>query len=903
METSVSIDLEQIARDLRLSADQASRTVALLDEGNTVAFITRYRKDQTGGLDEEQIRQIQESVTRERLLADRKETILKSIESQGKLTEKLAGKIRSAQSTKRLEDLYLPFKPKKQTLATLARQRGLEPLEQQILEGDISVEELAVRATQFVRVDKELFSVDDVMQGVGHLLAERFGERADLRGRLRKIFWKTGKVVTRATASAEAVTVAEQPANEENNAPQENTESGDSDAAPKASESPAAETQPTTTAESTEVATPDAAKQSKKKSKPKAESAFKDYFEYQEPLTKIPPHRILAINRGEREKVLRVKIEVDADQVNQTAEKLLIPPDHSHTEFLQTCVRDALARLVVPSLEREIRRELTERAERHAVHVFARNLRNLLLQPPVHGRRVLALDPGFRSGCKVAAVDAFGKMLAHDVIHIVGNKDRCKQGRDRLVELIRENDLRLVAIGNGTACRETEELVSDILAEELKDTGVEYVIVNEAGASVYSTSEIGREELPDYDATIRSALSIGRRLLDPLSELVKINAANIGVGMYQHDVKATHLRDSLDDVVESCVNYVGVDVNTASPALLRRVSGLNQLTARRLYEYRQEHGPFKNREALKEVAGFGEVTFVQSAGFLKITGGDNPLDATWIHPESYAVASKVLEKMGGSIGELKTSNDRLSEDVPADAAPANTESPLAQKIAQVDRKQLVQELEIGSHLLDDILTSLLRPGRDPREDIPPPMFRRGIMKLEDLKPGMKLAGTVLNVVDFGAFVDIGLKDTGLVHISRLANRFVGDPHEVVEVGDILQVWVHEIDKDRRRVALTAVEPGTESPPPRREKRGARPAGDRRPRRKKSEQSKGGSSSKRVKPPKYKATKQRRERKPKPVKPITKAMKEGSEPMRSFSDLMQFFEEDKPDADVNPSSEK
>ncbi len=421
---------------------------------------------------------------------------------------------------------------------------------------------------------------------------------------------------------------------------------------------------------------------------------------------------------------------------------------------------------------------------------------------------MLAIDPGFKSGCKLAALDEFGNLLDQAVIHLVGKAERKQQGREKLVEMISNHELSLVAIGNGTACRESEELISELLSAELADKGVAYVIVNEAGASVYSTSPFGREEFPDYDATLRGAISIGRRLQDPLSELVKIDPASIGVGMYQHDVKAKHLRASLDAVVESCVNFVGVDLNTASPALLRYVSGLNQLTARRLYDYRSQNGPFKSREQLKEVPGFGEAAFVQAAGFLKIGDGENPLDATWIHPESYELAGQVLENMECTV---------------ADLAQKETTARIAERAAQVRLETLSAQFDAGAMLLRDILAQLSRPGRDPREDLPTPIFKKGVIKLDDLSPGMELQGTVLNVVDFGAFVDIGLHDTGLVHISQLANKYVKDPHDVVSVGDIVKVWVHEIDKDRRRVSLSMIPPGTERTPPKHQRR----KGDRR----------------------------------------------------------------------------
>lgn len=862
---TIAIDLRPVAKALHVSLRQVESVVALFDAGNTVPFITRYRKDQTGGLDEEQIRQIESRLVKMRLLAERKQTILRSIESQGKLTAPLCAAIEAAASTKLLEDLYLPFKPKKQTLATVARERGLGPLADEVLAAAPGCENLDARAADFVNLERGVASPADALLGVGHILAELVSERADLRQRLRQILTRAGKLTS---ARAE----------------------GDE----------------------------------------KVAQGFRDYFEFSDALQRVPEHRVLAINRGERAKVLRVKLEADLETMQAAVDEMVCPSDHPHVEFLRGCGRDALGRLVFPSLEREVRRELTEWAEMHAVEVFARNLRNLLLQKPVRSRRVLAIDPGFKSGCKLVALDEFGNLLDQTVIHVVGKPERKQQGRDKLVELVKTHGLSLVAIGNGAACRESEELISDLLAGELAEQGVAYVIVNEAGASVYSTSPLGREEFPEYDATLRGAISIGRRLQDPLSELVKIDPASIGVGMYQHDVKAKHLRASLDAVVESCVNYVGVDLNTASPALLRYVSGLNQLTARRVYDYRRQHGPFKSREQLKEVPGFGEAAYVQAAGFLKIDSGENPLDATWIHPESYDLAGRVLEKM---------------ECTTADLAEKEAAARIAERAGQLQRDALAAQLEAGEMLLKDILAQLARPGRDPREDLPAPIFKKGVIKLDDLTPGMELQGTVLNVVDFGAFVDIGLHDTGLVHISQLANKYVRDPHDVVSVGDIVKVWVHEIDKTRRRVSLTMLPPGTERTPPKREKRkseGKRGKGrrkatagttsdavaapsaaaqsadaaqadappqsdeaeiaaeaasayDRRPRPpQKRERPRGGGGSKRERTaqpakPKFKSRPASRP-KSKPLHvPLSTEMKAGKEPLRTFGDLKQFID--------------
>lgn len=828
----IAIDLRRVANSVQLPLDQVESVVELLDAGNTVPFVTRYRKDQTGGLDEEQIRNIQSRVAKLRLLEERKQTILRSIEAQGRLTPELSAEIHAAESTKRLEDLYLPYKPKKQTLGSVARQRGLEPLAEEVLTAAPAAVNLDARAADFVNPDRGITSAADALLGVGHILAEGFSERADLRGRLRKILTKSGKLTS-------------------------------------------------TRGEGDE----------------KQAQGFRDYFEYQEQLDRIPPHRVLAINRGERAKILRVKLDADFEAMQVAADELLVPADHPHAEFLRGCARDALARLVLPSLERELRRELTERAESHAVEVFARNLRKLLLQPPVRGRRVLAVDPGFRSGCKLAALDEFGGLLDQAVIHIVGKTERRQEGRAKLIEMIGAHQLSLIAIGNGTACREAEELVSEILAEELKDQQAAYVIVNEAGASVYSTSALGREEFPEYDATLRGAISIGRRVQDPLSELVKIDPASIGVGLYQHDLKAKHLRESLDDVVESCVNFVGVELNTASPALLRYVSGLNQLTARRVYDHRVQHGPFSNREQLKAITGFGDATFIQAAGFLKISSGDNPLDATWIHPESYTVAERVLARVGYAVTDL-VEKERTSE--------------IAQRASAIDPDPLAAELGVGLMSLKDIVAQLARPGRDPREDLPPPIFKKGVIKLEDLTPGMELHGTVLNVVDFGAFVDIGLHDTGLVHISQLANKYVRDPHEIVSVGDIVKVWVHEIDKGRRRVSLTLIAPGTDRAPaqPRREKAphgatkpapaatGEKPQTADRPRRA-DRVPRRPHGAERPQPvaaghrPQNSAKRKPKPngpvKKPKPVVPITHAMIEGKEPLRTFGDLKQLFD--------------
>jgi len=988
MESTVTIDLRHVARGLDFSLRQVQATVELLDEGNTVPFITRYRKDQTGGLDEEQIREIQARLTKLRQLADRKQTILRSIESQGKLTEKLSKQILAATTAKRLEDLYLPFKPKKTSLATLARSRGLEPLAREILDAAPACADLDARAADFVSAERQVPTAADALLGAGHILAEWICENAELRGRLREVLHRSGvlacsplvhedKAGTKPSAASGAKAAAfHAAAIAFSTIPPATPEAADSfsrdtldDAAnadsleqgfqPVPRDQPFLPGMETSSPINGEAAAtqdrhacqaqadmqdclsssmdvgsfasgeivaqavagadfpagaPSSAERRKlarlrakqemqakreqirKKLEEDRIKEFRDYFDYREALKKIPPHRILAINRGERAKVLRVRIESDQAAMHAVLDEMLVPPDHPHADYLRGCARDTLARLILPSLEREARREMTDFAESHAVGVFARNLRNLLLQPPVHGHRLLAVDPGFRSGCKLAALDEFGNLLDSGVIYLVGKPDRSAEARQTVLDLIEKHRLTAAAIGNGTACRHAENFFSDLLEKELKDKGFAYVIVNEAGASVYSTSRIGREEFPDCDATLRGAISIGRRLLDPLSELVKIDPANIGVGLYQHDVKAKHLRASLDEVVESCVNFVGVDANTASPALLRYVSGLNQLTARRLYEHRRERGPFRTREQLREVPGFGEATFIQAAGFLKINGGDNPLDATWIHPESYAAAAGVLERLQAS---------------PADLRDKESAAALADRIAKVDRAALAAELGVGLLTLNDILAQLVRPGRDPREDLPAPVFKRGVLKLEDLSPGMELTGTVLNVVDFGCFVDIGMHDSGLVHVSRMADRFVRDPHDVAAVGDIVKVWVVGIDKERRRVSLTMIRPGSDHAPrtpdrtphapregtPRAPREGEPTPGGRPPRPRQKGPRQGGRPPRgsgepiRGRPPRHGGHHgpPRPAPKPKPLIPITEAMKAGKEPLRTFGDLMQFYQ--------------
>ena len=730
MDEPLKVDLARIAGELGISAKQIQNVMDLLDEGNTVPFITRYRKERTENLDENQIRDIQKQVHSQRQIAERAQTILRLIETQGKLTPELKQAILEAPSLKRMEDLYLPFRPKRTSRAIQARDRGLQPLADAVWNQDEQLASLETAAGELVNAEQELADVEAVLQGVADILAERISEDADVRACCRRIASRTGRLEVAATKAGK--------------------ERG---------------------------------------------SEYQDYFDFSEQVKSVPPHRALAINRGEKQGALRVKFVWDDARANTELIIRLRLNDHRHPEFLQRCLADAVSRMIGPSLEREIRREMQDTAEQHAIGVFARNLRNLLLQPPMKGERILAIDPGFRTGCKIAVLDEYGNCLASDVVFATGSAEKRQGSLEKLAELMQAHECKLVVIGNGTACRETEEMVSDLISEKLPDA--RYLIVNEAGASIYSTSAIAGSEFPDLDATVRGTISIGRRLLDPLSELVKIDPQHIGVGLYQHDLNSKRLKESLDEVVESCVNFVGVDLNTASASLLRYVSGFNQLIARRVVEWREQNGRFTNRRQLQDVAGIGEATFTQAAGFLKIDDCDDVLDSTWIHPESYPVTLKLLQRLEISPESLADRSGNADE--------------LRDRFRELDVPQLAEELEVGLPTLKDILDALARPGRDPRGDLPGPVFKQGILKLDDLQEGLELQGTVLNVVDFGAFVDIGLKDSGLVHVSQLANRYIKSPHDVVAVGDVVTVWVMGVDRERKRVSLTMLSPDGKRP--------------------------------------------------------------------------------------------
>lgn len=921
-------ECSRIAQDLQIRKVQVECVVQLFNEGNTVPFIARYRKERTGGLDEEALRQIQGRLNFVKQLNDRKQTIVKTIETHGKLTDDLRQEIVNAPTVRRLEDLYLPFKAKKKSLALPAREKGLEPLALAIWHSDPAVANLDELWLSLMNPEKHLNTPDDVRTGVIHILAEMINETAAVRATVRRTMWKTG-VIT----STRNEKVHEGQGNE-----------------------------------------------------------FKPYFQYKEAAQDIRPHRILAINRGEKEGVLKVKLEVPQEVLQEAALKALaeyllkvagqpmllpaapdapaaLPPQEApspqpeasaaappeapvptpevstnmpaaapdatpeapapaaplvaalsteikpvlsgdplvsgfefrspHVAFLQACLDDALQRLLLPGLEREIRNELTDEAELHAVKIFAHNIRSLLMQPPLVERRVLAIDPGFRTGCRLVALDESGKLLDHLVIYPHGGGpgggrrkekkpkdqppapvtaapaenpvppaasepapasvetptppsapaesppveaavaappmaeplpaleapptpepsasepvappaaapsappeppavDRRAEAKTKIVEFVQKHQLNTIAIGNGSACRETEEIVAEVIASNLPD--LSYVIVSEAGASAYSVSPAAKEEFPDLDAGVRVAISIGRRLQDPLAELVKIEPQSLSLGLYSHDMSRRELKDSLEAVVESCVNQVGVDVNTASAALLRQVSGMNQLAAREIVEHRKTHGPFTSREQLQHIPGMGPTRYTQAIGFLKIPTAHNPLDRTWIHPESYLLVEKVFAELGctASVFDTKASHDAFRD-----------------KLNDVDLASMAAKLGIAEPTLDEIFMALASPGRDPRQDLSPPIFKKGVLKLDDLQPGMELKGTVLNVVDFGAFVDVGLKESGLVHISQMANKYIKSPYDVVSVNDIVRVWVLKINKETNHVSLTMINPAGERKPPER----------------------------------------------------------------------------------------
>ncbi|HHW72870.1 MAG TPA: RNA-binding transcriptional accessory protein [Firmicutes bacterium] len=708
----------QLAAELKLRLEQVERTVALLDEGNTIPFIARYRKEATGELDEVQLRSLAERLGYLRSLQSRREEVVRLIEAQGKLTPEISAAVEAAVTLQELEDLYRPFRPKRRTRASIAKEKGLEPLADLLLaQGRDDPRQLA---EGFLTDDVP--SIEDALQGAQDILAELFADDPRQRALLRKFTFDAGILAV---------------------------ERSDKEDAPEAEE-------------------------------------FQMYFAYREPVAKIPPHRILAINRGERLGALKVKIEVDAERVHTLLCRQVITNGSSPAApYLRAAIEDGYARLSAPSVEREIRNALTETAEKHAIQIFAKNLQNLLMQSPVRGRRVLGIDPGFRTGCKVAVVDEFGQLLECKAIYPHEPQGRWQEALRLLASLVSKHGVTLITIGNGTACRETEKLAAELVKEYCP--AVQYLVVSEAGASVYSASELAREEFPELDVSMRGAVSIARRVQDPLAELVKIEPKSLGVGQYQHDVNQKELSDALDTVVESCVNHVGVNLNTASSALLRYVSGLSTKSAHEIVNHRTANGPFKRREELKKVKGIGPKTFEQAAGFLRIAEGTEPLDNTAVHPESYPLAREILAACGFSPDGLQ-SREALSQ--------------LRAKLRELDPERVASSLGAGVPTVRDIIASLSQPGRDPRDELPPPLFRADVLSMEDLSPGMVLKGTVQNVVDFGAFVDIGVKKAGLVHISQLSDEYVRHPTDVVQVGDIVTVRVLSVDPKLGRISLS-----------------------------------------------------------------------------------------------------
>ncbi|WP_413466025.1 Tex family protein [Metabacillus litoralis] len=708
--------VQQVSKELSINGKQVASVIKLLEDGNTVPFIARYRKEQTGALDEVQIRDISDKWTYIQNLENRKEEVLRLIEEQGKLTKELSEEIQKSLKLQQVEDLYRPYKQKRRTKATVAKEKGLEPLAEWITslpqQGD-----LQKKALEFINEEKEVNSVDDAIQGAKDIIAEQISDEPKYRQWIRDITFKRGFIAS-------------------------------------------------------------AAKDEEKDEK----NVFEMYYDYEEPIQKIVPHRILAINRGEKEDILRISVKPPHDQVVDYLIKEELKNNVTIVrDVLIETIDDAYKRLIQPSIEREIRKELSEKAEDRAIHIFSENLRNLLLQPPLKGRMVLGVDPAYRTGCKLAVADETGKMLHIDVIYPHPPVNKKEKAKETVVAILKDYQIEVVAIGNGTASRETEQFIADILKEVKEE--VSYLIVNEAGASVYSASDLAREEFPDLQVEERSAVSIARRLQDPLAELVKIDPKSVGVGQYQHDVSQKKLNDSLTFVVETVVNQVGVNVNTASSSLLQYVAGLSKSVANNIVKKRDELGRFTNRKQLKDIPRLGAKTYEQCIGFLRVADGDQLLDRTGIHPERYAEVKKLLKQLNASDADLGSAE-------------------LNEKVKSLNLKEVSEVLSIGELTLKDICDALVRPERDPRDEISKPLLKKDILKLEDLKQGMELQGTVRNVVDFGAFVDIGVKQDGLVHISKLSNTFVKHPLDIVSVGDVVTVWVDEVDTKKGRVALT-----------------------------------------------------------------------------------------------------
>lgn len=711
---------KQIASEQSLNVKQVQNVISMINEGNTVPFIARYRKEQTGAMDEVQIRDVIERWQYIQSLDQRKDEVIRLIDEQGKLTPELKKNIEKANKLQEVEDLYRPYKQKRRTKATIAKEQGLEPLAKWLLTFPMSGS-VEAEAQKYVSEEKGVATEEAAISGAQDIVAEMVSDDASGRKWIRSETYKRGVI------EAE---VKEQDKDEKN--------------------------------------------------------VYEMYYEYAEPISKIVPHRILALNRGEKEGILKVAIRIEIEAIVNYLHKKWVKNEQSYTSALvDEAIHDAYKRLIQSSIEREIRNELTEKAEEQAIHIFSENLRKLLLQPPLKGKMVLGVDPAYRTGCKLAVVDETGKVLKIDVIYPHLSAARAEEANRKFTQTLKEYQIEMVAIGNGTASRETEQFVSDILKEVEEE--IFYLIVNEAGASVYSASDLAREEFPELQVEERSAVSIARRLQDPLAELVKIDPKSVGVGQYQHDVSQKKLSESLTFVVETAVNQVGVNVNTASPSLLQYVSGLSKIVANNIVKKREEEGKFTSRAQLKKIPRLGAKTYEQAIGFLRVVDGKEPLDRTAIHPENYGEVKQLLASLGFKTADLGSVQ-------------------LKEQLSKLDIRKTAEELEIGELTLKDIIDALVRPERDPRDELPTPLLKKDVLKLEDLKPGMELQGTVRNVVDFGAFIDVGVKQDGLVHISKLSRKFVKHPLDVVSVGDVVTVWVDSVDMQKGRVALTMLSP-------------------------------------------------------------------------------------------------
>ncbi len=717
-----------ISEELGIKKEQVENTIKLIDEGNTIPFIARYRKEVTGGLSDEILRELGERLSYLRNLEQRKEEVIKSIDEQGKLTDEILQAVAIAKTLAEVEDIYRPYKQKKKTRATVAKAKGLEPLANIILEQK-ETKDIKEIAKEYVNIDKlsdedkknkdkVVATVEDAIAGALDIIAEMISDEPKYRKQIKKFCYREGLIVTKA------------------------------------------------------------AKENEK-------SNYEMYYDYKEAIKYIPSHRILAINRGEKEGFLKVSLEKPEDKILNYIERDIIKGDTQFTTMLKETILDSFRRLIEPSIDREIRSDLTDKAEEKAIKVFGKNSKQLLLGAPIKGKTVMGFDPAYRTGCKIAVIDETGKVLDYTTVYPTEPQNDVEGAKKELLKLIEKDKVDMIAIGNGTASRESEMFVADMIKETSRD--VHYVIVSEAGASVYSASKLATEEYPDINVSIRGAISIARRLQDPLAELVKIDPKAIGVGQYQHDVNQKKLSESLTAVVEDSVNKVGVDVNTATPSLLSYVSGINNTIAKNIVKYRDENGKLKNRKQLLKVPKLGKVAFEQCAGFIRIYDGDNPLELTAVHPESYEATEKLLAEIGFDKNDLKD-KEKLED--------------LRNKLISINVEKTAKELGVGEMTLGDIIEELSRPGRDPREDMPKPILRSDVLKLDDLKEGMVLTGTVRNVIDFGAFVDIGVKHDGLVHISEMSDKYIKNPSDVVSVGDIVKVKVINIDKERQKVALS-----------------------------------------------------------------------------------------------------